>query len=194
MHAPTHTHTPAHTHTGTGIHTHTHMYSIWIHPRMFWRVETLETLHYHLLIALILVTLLHVLYVMFICTTETEVTLFTDLFPFFSRVIFNFIHGAGIGFITEILARKPNWNIIVAVSVILSLLQYTIVTNVGLGIALFQSNCGGLTGSRNHILWIYLAWVVFLLIFQIGQLFTYTISSILNKDASGSNKTWAPAT
>ena len=45
--------------------------------------------------------------------------------------------------------------------------------NVGLGIALFESGCGG-TGSY-RLLWVYIAFVVFLMIIQVTMIIVFTV-------------------
>ncbi|XP_019851666.1 PREDICTED: uncharacterized protein LOC100636115 isoform X3 [Amphimedon queenslandica] len=67
------------------------------------------------------------------------------------RWIFNLIHGTAIGFLAEILA----------------------LVNVGLGIALFESGCGG-TNSFT-LLWVYIVFVILLVIIQLVMTIVFTV-------------------
>ncbi|XP_019855379.1 PREDICTED: putative ferric-chelate reductase 1 isoform X2 [Amphimedon queenslandica] len=57
-----------------------------------------------------------------------------------NRWIFNLVHGAGIGLLTEIIG----------------------LINIGLGAAIFQTNCATVS-STNVMLWLYIAWIVIVL-------------------------------
>jgi hypothetical protein len=91
-----------------------------------------------------------------------------------NRWIFNLSHGTLIGFAAEILA----------------------LVNVGLGIALFET--GGCHGSRSiggsnyTILWIYIAFVAFLLILQMGLFLIFTLIAF-NSSSQSKRKSLAPS-
>ena len=56
--------------------------------------------------------------------------------------------------------------------------------NVGLGIAVFENSCG--VGARNYsILWIYIAFVGFLLATQVSLFIVFTVIAFREKDSTG---------
>lgn len=60
----------------------------------------------------------------------------------------------------------------------------TTVVNVGLGIAVFENSCGA--GAQNYtILWIYIAFVVYLLATQVTLFVIFTIVAFREKDSTG---------
>ena len=66
---------------------------------------------------------------------------------------------------------------------IIMIVIFFVVVNVGLGIALFQSDCLELTGRGNHILWVYLTWLAFVLVFQVSLFCTFTYISLKVRDS-----------
>ena len=97
---------------------------------------------------------------------------------FYRRWIFNISHATLIGFAAELLARKCN-NHLKKILIDLSLYLSLIVANVGLGIALLESNgCSPLEASQYRILWLYIAFVCFLVMLQVSLFFIFTLTAL----------------
>ena len=114
---------------------------------------------------------------------------------FYRRWIFNISHATLIGFAAELLACKCNnplktrYQLTLSHTHTLSLsLSYYLlsVANVGLGIALLESGgCSPLEISQYRMLWLYIAFVCFLVMLQVSLFFIFTLTALNASPESG---------